>query len=662
MAKKVFLMFAIAVFTLFYYGATCLMAEEPDFTEKKERDFLISKEGDFIVLCYHDVPKELNEDKFGADCESFVDTLEYFKTHGYNFISIDDVIKARDGIKPLPENPVLLTFDDAYKSFYEYVLPIIRAYNVPCVLSVVTNWIEGDAPLEYLKNGLMTWSDLQKVAREELVTIASHTHDLHKGIKYNPQGNEAPAATNRIYYPETNTYEDEASYRRRLSQDFAESKRILKERLGVDTTVLTWPFGKFSSITVEEAKRLGFKLFFVLNDEMANLNETETMGRFLVYENPKTRDLLKDLGIIKIEPVQKRIVQVDLDLVYDEDPEQANANLGRLLDRIYALKPTTVVLQAFSDADGTGDVKSVYFPNRVLPMRGDYFNRAAHQIRTRAMVEVYAWMPMLSIQLPDQNETEALRVKEYNKRKKKIMPSTSWYKRLSPFDDKTKDILHTLYEDMAVNAAIDGVVFQDDGYLNDFEDFNDSALPYYKEITGGEITPPWKLSDDKMAGWTAIKTQKLIALTDDLIRIVKYYRPETKYARTLYAPVLTNPESEEWFAQNYEESLGAYDFVVVMAYPYLEKVWNPKRWLMELVDIAKRHPKGIEKTIFKIQTYDWERKKPIKDVTISRWLRYLLNEGARHVAYYPDNYIKNLPTAHNVRMAMSVEDFPFKDK
>src|SRR5690606_28814559 len=94
-----------------------------------------------------------------------------------------------------------------------------------------------------------------------------------------------------------------------------------------------------------------------------------------------------------------RVAHVDLDYVYDPDPEQMDRNLGDLVQRIADMKITTVSLQAFADPQGDGLVKSVYFPNRHLPMRADLFNRAAWQLKSRAFVDVYAWMPVLSFDL-----------------------------------------------------------------------------------------------------------------------------------------------------------------------------------------------------------------------------------------------------------------------
>src|SRR5690606_2235570 len=90
---------------------------------------------------------------------------------------------------------------------------------------------------------------------------------------------------------------------------------------------------------------------------------------------------------------EMRIAHVDLDYVYDDDPKQMERNLDKLVQRVANMGINSVFLQAFADPSGDGLVRELYFPNRHLPMRADLFNRAAWQLRSRAFVEVYAWMP-----------------------------------------------------------------------------------------------------------------------------------------------------------------------------------------------------------------------------------------------------------------------------
>ncbi len=614
-----------------------------------------AKENNLIILCYHNVAKDVHGDDYGVDRESFVNTIEYLCQHGFSFVSLGDIIAAHDGEKKLPPKPVLLTFDDAYVSFYEFVFPLLKEYNIPCVLGVVSSWV--DKRPTYVEHPIMTWKMLKEVAKSPLVEIATHTHHLHHGVIYNPQGNEAPAGNSRMYDPKRQTYEDEKSYRKRIREDLKKAKAVLKEKLGVSVRAVVWPYGEYNHMMIEEATKVGLIACFPLNDKRANAEKLTELNRFMVYKNPTLKDLLKDIGVLPSSPEQTRIIQIDLDAIYNKDPAQTEKNLGELLDRIKEIKPSIVYLQAFADPEGTGNIKEVYFPNRVLPMRADLFSRVVHQLKTRTDVLVYAWMPMLSIVLPDKEENQALRVRSY--KNGKIAISSSWYERLSPFSQKTIKKLKMLYEDMAIHSWIDGVVFQDDGYLNDFEDFHPEAIKVYQKITGGKLIAPYDLSYKQLQEWTKRKTDQLITLTTVLKKIVSYYRPEAVFGRILYAPVLDDPDSEEWLAQNFSKSLKAYDFVVVMAYPRMEDVKSPKRWLRGLVKKASRYPKGLEKTVFKVQAYNWKKDKWIPAKMLRKWLRWLVSAGARHIGYYPDDYVENHPDKDIIRWMISTEDFPF---
>lgn len=610
-----------------------------------------------LVLSYHDVPKDVNLDNQGVDQASFVQQIEYLRTHGYHFVSMEDIIRANREEQTLPEKAVLLTFDDAYLSFYDFVYPLLKIYAYPCVLAVVTSWIDG--PPAMVKSPLMNWEQLKEVAQSNLVEVANHTHNLHRWVVYNPQGNIGWAASSRIYDPNTGTYETDNEFRLRIKDDLLSSQRILKEKLGVDIRALVWPYGQLNQICIEEARKIGVEATFCLEDKLAGQDNLFVIPRKMIRKNPAVVDFIKDLKTNFIKPVQLRILQADLDLIYDPDPVREEKNLDRFIERVFDMRVNTVYLQAFSDAEGSGNISSVYFPNRILPMRADLFSRVVNQLSIRG-IQVYAWMPMLSIVLPDKKENDSLRVEEFRDGKKRL--SSSWYERLSPFSLVANIKLAMLYEDMAANARIDGVVFLDDGYLNDFEDFNPAARKQYRKIAGDDATPYQKLDPLQKKEWTSFKTQTLIELTERLKKAVLRYRPYAHFARTLYAPVLLKQESEEWFAQNYADSLKAYDYAVVMAYPSMEKVSRSQKWLKELVRKSKKYPDGLKKTVFKIQAYDWNKKLWINEKTLDKWLRVLAASGAQHLAYYPDNYVDNKPDAKIIRLMMSVEDFPFKRK
>jgi len=610
-----------------------------------------------IVLCYHDIPKEVYLDKFGVDQQTFINTIEYFRVHHFHFVSLEDVIQAERGTKSLPSKSILLTFDDAYATYYDFVFPLLKEYQIPSVLAVVSGWLDKKPFL--VRQKIMTWDQVKEVAQSPLVEIASHTHNLHQMIVYNPQGNADAAAGAHFFDLKTHEYEDDKVYQKRVFDDLLRSKKELEYRLGIKVRSIAWPYGKYNTLVLDAARQAGIETSFSLNDQRVKFSKSGVIERFMVYKNPDIDYLLRFLKIKLDVPQELRIMQLDLDMIYDPDPKQVERNLSALLDRVKDMKVSTVFLQAFADPEGTGNVKSVYFPNQVLPVRMNLFSRVVHQLRTRSMVDVYAWMPVSSIILPDLAKTESLRVKKYDHGK--IVDSDEPYLRLSPFSQKTWDKLYQLYADLASNAAIDGVLFQDDGYLTDFEDFSSDALKVYLKITGEKLKDPKDLTQQEAREWTQRKTDQLIALTENLEKAVRYYRPEALFARNLYPPVLLDPKSEEWFAQNYQKTLDSYDYAVVMVYPNLEGIHGDFNiWFKQLVDAARAHPQGIEKTIFKIQSFDWRRKRWLKAEMLNEWLRALVADGAYHVGYYPDDFVEDHPRASVIRKMMSTEDYPFQ--
>ncbi len=616
-----------------------------------------------LVLAYHDIPAYVWLDDYGVDGGSFVEQIEYLRAHGYNFVSLDDVVGAGRGLNALPEKPVLLTFDDGFLSYYEFVSPVLQLYGIPSVLSVVTGWIE-DSPPPDLNAPLMTREQLAELAENPLVEIASHTHNLHRGITYNPRRNQGPATTSRFYDPETGGYEDEASYRKRLYNDFSLSRKFLEDELGVEARVMVWPYGEYNHICLEEAEKAGFSVMFALGKKLACEESLLSLHRVMIEKNPSIEQFIRTLENVYNPPVsQQRIIHADLDLLYDACPVQLQKNLDEFVERVYTMRVSTVYLQAFSDEEADGNIAFVYFPGRILPLKEDLFSYVTNQLAIRG-IEVYAWMPMLSVVLPDEEKNESLRVREY--RDGRIVPSTSWYKRLSPFSEEARMKLAMLYEDMAVNARIAGVVFNDDGYLNDREDFHPAALRKYRELIGEEPLDFHKLSPDMQNKWTDIKTGALIRLTEELKDAVLRHRPEAiisgtfSFVRTLYSPVLMNPDSEKWFAQNYALSLDNYDYVAVMSYPLMEGAGNPETWLKKKVEEAGKYPSGLDKTVFKIQAYDWRAEAWIDARVLDGWLRTLVAGGALHLAYYPDNAVNNKPDEWVIRRMMSLEDFPLE--
>ncbi len=615
---------------------------------------------DYISLCYHDIRDDVDgvvdKDQMAVSTDNLIAQFEWLQAHNYHAISLDDVIAAREGQKTLPDKAFLLTFDDGYKSFYTHVLPLLKEYQYPAVIALVGKW-SSTPKGQVVKYGrieskprdfFMSRAEIKAISQSKLVEIASHSFDLHQGIFANPQGNTQPAAVTLKFDKKTRQYEKEHAYRKRILRDLQQNSEFIRTITGTKPRTIVWPYGAFSQLSEELAKSLGHQFSLTLKSGTNTPQQGNSIKRILIQGNPPLADFVYSLRHpIAEDPI--RVAHVDLDYVYDKNPVQENANLNLLLDRIKAMKINTVFLQAFSDPDGDGNADALYFPNRHLPIRRDLFNRVAWQLETRSNVRVYAWMPVLSFLVPG---TEGMRV-QYLENGKTIT-STTGYLRLSPFNPKAKKIIEEIYEDLALHTSFSGLLFHDDAYLSDFEDFSPAALRSAASTFGTHNTSIEALRGPLKREWQAVKTHTLTQLTVDLTNKVKYYRPNIKTARNIYANVILNENSKEWFNQSYGDMLNTYDYTAIMAMPYMEQAENPTQWLLKLTQYAAILDPKFEKTLFELQSVDWRTSTPVPNDILAKQFHLLMRLGVKHLGYYPDNFLEQHPSLHTVRSNISV--------
>lgn len=600
-----------------------------------------------VVLSYHDIRDDVaakgDPDDFATSTRNFVAHLDWLRTHGYVPVSVQAVMDARAGGAALPDKAVLLTFDDGLRSVYTHVYPLLRAYRYPALVAPVTSWVEMPegasidyGPRRFTRDDFATWAQLREMHDSGLVEIASHSHDLHRGVLANRQGNQMPAAVTRIW-SEAAGYEGDAAYLARVRADLRASSEAIERGTGRKPRVMVWPYAAYNQPLREIARELGMRLSFDLEgrssgadlplqgvDSLQQDAAEPSLGRLLISDNPDIADLVGELRR-DVARDGLRGMQVDLDYIYDPDPAQTERNLDQLVQRVRDIGPTHVFLQAFADPDGDGAAESLYFPNPHMPMRADLFGRVSWQLQTRAQVRVFAWMPVLGYELPD----SALRIAE---------PDPRDIPRLDPGNPDTLRIVSDLYASLAAHAPFQGILFHDDAYLREDE------LPAF---AGGD---------------PAQRTRRLVEFTQHLKRAAERWRPKLVTVRNLFAQPVLQPESERWFAQRLDAFNAAYDYTALMAMPQLENAPDPQAWMQRLVANVAAQPEGLRKTIFELQTVDWRNRQPIEPERQREQARRLIAAGVRHLAYYPDDPAKALPPLPAARETASARAFPYIER
>jgi len=177
-----------------------------------------------ITLMYH----RFNENKYPSTNirnEIFIEHLKEINKLEIEFISFkkfEEIVKIN-----IDKNYLLLTIDDAFKSFYLNAWPLLKNKKIPFILFVSTR--------EIGKYGYMTWKEIKELASNNFVTIGNHSHSHEYLIDWSDK---------------------------KIKLDLENSIKIFKKELGYSPKVFSYPFGEYSTNLKKIVSDLNFEFAF----------------------------------------------------------------------------------------------------------------------------------------------------------------------------------------------------------------------------------------------------------------------------------------------------------------------------------------------------------------------------------------------------------------
>lgn len=212
-----------------------------------------------VVLTYHHIS---NNPFSGITItpERFEEDLKMLRDHNFNVISLREMISAMEGNTVLPQNAVVITFDDGIESFYKYAYPLLREYNMPAVEFIITARNESYSPTDEELNPLSP-IQINEMFQSDLVDIQSHTHNSHEYVYINSELKKGPMLTYKIYNTETGVKESDEEYISRIRADLETSREMIYKYTGVYPDILSFPFGSYNTKVWKTGKEVGFNYF-----------------------------------------------------------------------------------------------------------------------------------------------------------------------------------------------------------------------------------------------------------------------------------------------------------------------------------------------------------------------------------------------------------------
>lgn len=339
-------------------------------------------------------------------------------------------------------------------------------------------------------------------------------------------------------------------------------------------------------------------------------------------------------------PAVIRGVEMNPDVLFDPDAQVMEDNIAAFVARAAEMNVNTVYAHGMAEPEADGSYADPYFDTIVAPMRADILKPLAEQLHAND-IGLHVIMPVLSVALQETDSSRAMMVMSMGINK--VRPSQSWRKRLSPFSTNGLALMIQLYEDLATEVPLDGVVFGDDAYLTDSEDLNPAALERYGEELGIEDFTLGSLDSDQKAAIVDLNVRQLDSWCGSLMDAVKALRPGTLFSRTLYAPTIHHPPSRAWLAQDYGEALRAYDMIYALADAEMEDLNWSTSWLLNLAEQASERLSGTAKIVFRLPTYSRKRERWHSERALAKTVERMTSAGAVHFALGPDDVVVDRP-------------------
>ena len=140
----------------------------------------IARQARVPILLYHYVSEpppgaNIVRREISVAPAQFEEHLRYLRDAGFTTISLRELVYHLALGTPLPDKPIVITFDDGYADNYTNAYPLLRKYGFKATFFVITDFIDQE------REGFMSWPQIEEMAASGM-EIGPHGRD-HSDLK-----------------------------------------------------------------------------------------------------------------------------------------------------------------------------------------------------------------------------------------------------------------------------------------------------------------------------------------------------------------------------------------------------------------------------------------------------------------------------------------------
>lgn len=258
-----------------------------------------------LVLMYHDLSPD-PKDPGTLSVSNFEKQLELMRDNNFHWINMSQYINFILHSSPVPDNAVLLTFDDGYESFYTYAYPLLQKYQAPASNFLIVSAIDNPNHKGIPK---VTWEQVKQM-HSNGIEFYSHTYDSHKYAKMDSASSTQIAMlASPIYMKDKHREETKEEYELRVTNDLKQANDILFQKLGVQNNVLAFPFGGFSQTLLDICDQIGIDVTLTVK---MGINKPGQRNGFRINTGGMANDPVMQLSLMKHAEKQLGNIQWDM--------------------------------------------------------------------------------------------------------------------------------------------------------------------------------------------------------------------------------------------------------------------------------------------------------------------------------------------------------------
>lgn len=180
--------------------------------------------------------------------------LQYLRDQQFDVIGLDVLIDALKTGKPVPDNAVVITFDDSYANNFTAAHPILQEFGYPYTIFISPGSIDkADGPL-------LNWQQVKQMS-DDGVLVANHAM-WHEHMAH-PQAGES-----------------NADWRERMKQSILQAEAAIQQHTGQNHKWLAYPYGEYSAELEQLVTELGF---IGIGQHSGAINNTSPLSRLPRY-------------------------------------------------------------------------------------------------------------------------------------------------------------------------------------------------------------------------------------------------------------------------------------------------------------------------------------------------------------------------------------------